>query len=229
MIDIYPAIDIYNGEAVSLENGNINKKTEYGDPLKHAIYFSKLFDKLHIVDLNGAFTGIATNMDIIKNIRKNVKSFIQLGGGFRAMESIDEGYNAGINSIIIGTASLDRKILETVSEKYNNITISMDAYNGYIKYNGWNSGTKINYHNFYEEIRGFANRFIFTSINNDGTGQISKIRKFWDDGYFIYAGGVNSIEDIKNIENAGFNGVIIGKALYTGNINEGELKCLQKE
>ncbi|WP_337860555.1 HisA/HisF-related TIM barrel protein [Ferroplasma sp.] len=229
MIDIYPAIDIYNGEAVSLERGNIDKKTVYGDPLEHAMNFSKIFNKLHIVDLNGAFTGNATNMDIVKNIRNKAKSFMQLGGGFRTPEAIQEAYNAGIDSIIIGTASLDRKILETVSEKYKNITISIDAYNGFIKYNGWNSGTKINYKDFYNEIKGLANRFIFTSINNDGTGKISDIEKFWDDGYFIYAGGVNSIDDVKRVESLGFDGVIIGKALYTGNINKGELKCLQKE
>ncbi len=145
------------------------------------------------------------------------------------MESIDAGYNMGIDSIIIGTASLDRKILEEVAEKYKNITISIDAYNGYIKYNGWANGTKINYRDFYSEVKDIAKRFIFTAINSDGTGHISRIEKFWDEGYFIYAGGVNSIDDLKQLENIGFNGAIIGKALYNGNINIEELKCLQKE
>jgi len=117
MIDIYPAIDIYNGEAVSLKNGNIEKMETFGDPTNFAMDFSSISGKLHIVDLNGAFTGNSANINFIKNIRKNVKSFIQVGGGYRTMESIDAGYNMGIDSIIIGTASLDRKILEEVAEK----------------------------------------------------------------------------------------------------------------
>ncbi len=229
MIDIYPAIDIYNGKAVSLENGNIEKKESFGDPVKFALEFSSVSDKLHIVDLNGAFTGNSINQDSIKNIRKKVKSFIQVGGGYRTIDAIDAAYNMGINSIIIGTASLDRKILEDVAEKYKNITISIDAYNGYIKYNGWANGTGITYSEFYSMVKGMANRFIFTAINSDGTGHISRIEKFWDEGYFIYAGGVNSIDDLKTLENLGFNGAIIGKALYNGNIKIEELKCLQNE
>ncbi|HIH60371.1 MAG TPA: 1-(5-phosphoribosyl)-5-((5-phosphoribosylamino)methylideneamino)imidazole-4-carboxamide isomerase [Ferroplasma sp.] len=229
MIDIYPAIDIYNGEAVSLENGDIKRKESFGDPLKFAIDFSEISGNLHIVDLNGAFTGNTANRNAIKNIRENVKSFMQVGGGFRTMESIDSGYKMGVDSIIIGTASLDRKILEEAAEKYKNITISIDAYNGYIKYNGWANGTKITYRKFYGEVQDIANRFIFTSINSDGTGHMSTIEKFWEDGYFIYAGGVNSIEDLKKLENIGFNGAIIGKALYNGNIGMEELKCLQRE
>ena len=109
MIDIYPAIDIYNGEAVSLENGKIEKIESFGDPVKFAQEFSSISGKLHIVDLNGAFTGNPANTNLIKNIRKNVKSFMQAGGGYRTIESIEAGYSLGIDSIIIGTASLDKK------------------------------------------------------------------------------------------------------------------------
>jgi phosphoribosylformimino-5-aminoimidazole carboxamide ribotide isomerase len=229
MIDIYPAIDIYNGDAVSLERGDIERKQVFGDPLRFARDFAEISGKLHIVDLNGAFTGNPVNGYAIRKIRENVNSFIQVGGGFRTLESIDEGYGMGADSIIIGTASINRKILETIADKYKNITVSIDAYGSYIKYNGWNSETKIRYRDFYSEVSDIVSRFIFTSINNDGTGRIRKMQKFWDNGYFIYAGGVNSAQDIIELEKSGFDGVIIGKAIYNGNIKIEELKCLQRE
>ncbi len=120
-------------------------------------------------------------------------------------------------------------MLENISYKFKNITISIDAYLGMVKYNGWTSSTTISYKDFYSEVSGFANRFIFTSIDRDGTGNISSLQRFWDSGYFMYAGGVNSINDLRKLELSGFNGAIIGKALYNGNISAEELICLQKE
>ncbi|WMT51125.1 MAG: HisA/HisF-related TIM barrel protein [Ferroplasma sp.] len=229
MIDIYPAIDIYRGQAVSLIRGDISTREEYGNPLPFAEKFSKISGKLHIIDLEGAFTGVPVNMNAISGIRASVPSFIQAGGGFRTQESIKTGYSAGLDSVIIGSAALDRKFLEDIASKFKNITVSIDAYNGLIKYGGWNRVTTIDYRDFYSEVSGLADRFIFTSIDRDGTGSISNIQRFWDSGYFIYAGGVGSIHDIYRIEKAGFDGVIIGKALYRGDIDVEELICLQKE
>ncbi|MEM0139203.1 MAG: HisA/HisF-related TIM barrel protein [Ferroplasma sp.] len=229
MIDIYPAIDIYNGDAVSLTQGNVEKRENFGDPVKFAESFSKISGKLHIVDLNGAFTGNAENLETIINIRQKVKAFIQLGGGLRSEESIAKAYDAGIDSVIIGTASLNDNFIDRISKIYDNLTVSIDSYDGMVRYNGWNKGTEINYINMYNKLKGKIKRFIVTSINNDGTSSIGKISKFWDDEYVIYAGGVNSKEDIKYLESAGFSGAIIGKALYNKNIKIDDLKCLQKE
>jgi phosphoribosylformimino-5-aminoimidazole carboxamide ribotide isomerase len=229
MIDIYPAIDIYREKAVSLTNGDISTGKEYGDPVAFAEKFSKISGKLHIVDLEGAFTGVPVNMKVMRAIRASVPSFIQAGGGFRTTDSIEAGYSAGLDSVIIGSAALDRKFLEDTASKFKNITVSIDAYNGLIKYGGWSKGTAIDYRDFYSEVSGFADRFIFTSIDRDGTGSISNIQKFWDSGYFIYAGGVGSTEDLYRLEKAGFNGAIIGRALYNGSITVEELICLQKE
>ena len=142
---------------------------------------------------------------------------------------METGYLSGADSIIIGSAALDRTLLENISSKFRNITVSIDAYHGMVKYNGWNTSTAINYKDFYSEVSGFASRFIFTSIDRDGTGSISAIQKFWDSGYFMYAGGVNSVNDLRKLEQSGFNGAIIGKALYNGIITVEELICLQKE
>ncbi len=229
MIDIYPAIDIYNGQAVSLTNGDIATKQEYGNPAAFAEQFSKISGKLHIVDLDGAFTGSPVNISALKKIRESVASFIQIGGGFRSTESVETGYLSGADSVIIGSAALDRRLLEDITTKFKNITVSIDAYHGKVKYNGWNSSTTINYKDFYSEVSAFADRFIFTSIDRDGTGNISGTTKFWDTGYFMYAGGVNSINDLKQLARAGFNGAIIGKALYNGSISVEDLICLQKE
>ena len=229
MIDIYPAIDIYSGQAVSLTNGDISTKKEYGNPVAFAEKFSKISGKLHIVDLDGAFTGAPVNISTLKKIRESVTSFIQIGGGFRTGESIETGYLYGADSVIIGSAALDRKLMESISSRFKNITVSIDAYQGMVKYNGWNSSTTINYKDFYSEVSGFADRFIFTSIDRDGTGNISKINKFWDKEYFMYAGGVNSLDDLRQLDQMGFNGAIIGKALYNGSITPEELTCSQKE
>ena len=181
------------------------------------------------MDLNGAFSGRPVNIPILKKIRASVASFLQIGGGFRTPESIETGYISGADSVIIGSAALDKKLLENISSKFKNITVSIDAYHGMVKYNGWNSSTTINFKDFYSEVSGFSNRFIFTSIDRDGTDKISGIQKFWDSGYFMYAGGVNSINDLQRLNAAGFDGAIIGKALYNGNISAEELICLQKE
>ncbi len=229
MIDIYPAIDIYNGEAVSLTEGKIENKQGFGDPIAFAKTFSKISGKLHIVDLNGAFTGIASNFDIALKIRNESNAFIQLGGGFRNIEAVKKALNSGINSIILGTASLNDNLMEEICPLHRNITISIDSYNGKIKYNGWNSQSNMEYTELFNNLRNKFDRFIFTSVKNDGTGSIAKIKRFWDDEYIIYAGGVNSINDIKCLEKTGFSGVIIGKALYNKTIKMEELKCLQSE
>jgi len=225
MIDIYPAIDILDGKAVSLTNGDINNKKIYGNPLDYAINFTEKIKKLHIIDLNGAFTGNKKNIKIIKEIIENVDAFVQIGGGFRTLDDINYGYKIGANSIIIGTSALNSEIIE----KSNNITVSIDVYNNNVRINGWKDNSYINYVKFYNSLNKKVNRFIYTSIKNDGTDKIENINKFWYNDYFMYAGGVNTINDIINIKNSGFSGVIIGKALYENKIKMEDLKCLQKE
>ncbi len=226
MIDIYPAIDILDGKAVSLTNGDINNKKIYGDPLYYAVKFTEKIKKLHIIDLNGAFTGNKKNIKIIKEIIENVNAFVQIGGGFRSLNDIDYGYKIGADSIIIGTSALNNEIIE---KSFNNITVSIDVYNNNVRINGWKNNSYINYIKFYNNLNKKVNRFIYTSIKNDGTDKIENINKFWDDKYFMYAGGVNTINDIINIKNSGFSGVIIGKSLYENKIKMEDLKCLQKE
>ncbi len=228
MIDIYPAIDIYNGKAVSLTNGDINNKNVYGDPVEYAMKFTEKIKRLHIIDLNGALTGNKKNIGIIQEIISNVNAFVQVGGGFRTLNDINYGYKIGADSIILGTSALNDEIIEK-SSIYSNITVSIDVFNNSIRTNGWKTNAYVNYGDFYNSLNKKINRFIYTSIKNDGTKKIEDIQKFWNSEYFMYAGGVNTVNDIINIENSGFSGVIIGKALYENGIKMEELKCLQKE
>lgn len=227
MIDIYPAIDIYNGKAVSLTNGSIKNKNVYGDPVEFAIKFTEKIKKLHVIDLNGALTGNKKNIKIIKEIVDNVDASVQVGGGFRTLNDINYGYSIGADSVIIGTSALNNEIIKNVS--YNNITVSIDVYNNNVKIKGWKEDSYINYNDFYNNLNKKINRFIYTSIKNDGTKNIENVKKFWNNEYFMYAGGVNKINDIINIKNSGFSGVIIGKAIYENNIKMEDLICLQKE
>ncbi len=217
-MDIFPAIDIYNGKAVFLTHGKLDSIKIYGDPLKYAIQFSEKYKRLHIVDLNGAFTGKQKNMDIIKKIINETGIYTQVGGGFRTLTDIENGISYGIDSIIIGTATIDDKILENIDK--NHITASIDVVNGKTAINGWND-TSMNYLELYERLKSKINRFIYTSIKSDGTFKINFGKKFWENEYFIYAGGVSNGNDLDYLGRKGFNGAIIGKALYEGELNVG--------
>ena len=215
-MDIFPAIDIYDGKAVFLTNGKLESIKVYGDPLEYAIKFSEKYKRLHIVDLNGAFTGKQKNFDIIKKIINETNVYTQVGGGFRTLGDIEKGISYGIGSVIIGTATIDDKILESIDR--NHVTASIDVVDDKTAINGWND-TSMNYMDLYKRLKSKINRFIYTSIKSDGTFKISFGKKFWENEYFIYAGGVSNQTDLDYLEKRGFSGAIIGKALYEGELN----------
>ncbi len=221
MIDIYPAIDIYNGKAVFLENGKIEKINVYGDPIYYALKFIEYFKFIHIIDLNGAIENKRKNRDIIKKIIDETGALVQVGGGLRTIDDIIDVYDLGAYSAIVGT-SVDLNI-------NRNITLSIDVYKNRVASNGWLNLTDIDYVSFYKMLKNRFSRFIYTSIGSDGKNHVNLPKRFWDDDYFIYAGGVSSIKDVINASKNGFSGIIIGKALYENKIDFGDLKCLQKE
>lgn len=216
---IYPAIDLYNGQAVRLVKGKLERIKYYGNALDIAKRFSEYTNNLHIVDLNGAFEGSPKNLDIVEEIIEKTKMNIQIGGGLRSMEVIKRAFDIGAKNIIISSKITDFNFLEKLCDKFP-ITISLDFLDGNIMTKGWTVKSKLNFYDAINTYTKYTNRFIYTDISKDGVLQgISKIPLIENNIEMIYAGGVTYISDIEEIKNKGFNGVIIGKALYENKIS----------
>jgi len=233
---ILPAIDIKDGKCVRLIKGDFEQMTSYKNtPFDQAkIYFESGFKNIHIVDLDGALKGKSSNSNIIKEIIKNFKLKIQIGGGIRTISDVDNWINNGVDKVIIGTAAVEnRDLLKTACEKFKNkIAISLDVKDGFIFLSGWKKQTNILAADFIKEIQNFGvSRIIYTDINKDGTKQGPNIKDTIELSSkvkipFIISGGISSIDDIKKIKllnNSNIEGVIVGKSIYDGDIKINEL------
>jgi len=236
---IFPAIDIKDGKCVRLIKGDFNQMTSYEkSPFDQAkIYFQNGFNNIHIVDLDGALQGKASNSNIVKEILKNLKLKIQIGGGIRTIDDVDNWVKSGVDKVIIGTAAVENKdLLKTVCEKFKNkIAVSLDVKDGFIFLSGWKKQTNILATNFLKEIQNFGvSRIIYTDINKDGTKEGPNIKDAIELSNkvkipFIISGGISSIEDIKKIKslnNPNIEGIIVGKSIYDGDV---KIKELAKE
>ena len=234
---IFPAIDIKGGKCVRLLKGDFNNITEYDkSPVDQAHEFCSLgFYNIHLVDLDGALGKISDNKNIIKEIAKKNKIKIQIGGGIKTLEHIRKLIDLGVDKVIIGTAGIDNiDFLKIACAKFNNkIALSLDVRKGYIALSGWKKQTNILASDYIKKIESInISRIIYTDINKDGTKtgpnlqdtvNLSSLTKI----PIVVSGGVSSIEDVINIKKNKFKnieGVIIGKAIYDGNINIRELK-----
>lgn len=222
---IYPAIDLMNKRVVRLFKGKKERVKIYGDPLKIAEEFAHYFSSIHIVDLDGAFSGAPKNLDIAKLIIENTHLNVEIGGGFRDFKSIEEAYKIGVRNVIIGTRAFDLDFLNKVVNEFKGITVSIDVKGNSVFVKGWEEKEGISPKDAYRILKRFVRRFVYTSIESDGTlTGIKRIKKFWKDEEFIYAGGVSSINDIEELKKIGFSGVIVGKAIYENYIPLDKLK-----
>jgi len=239
MMIIFPAIDIKDGKCVRLIKGDFNQMTSYGkSPFDQAkIYFQNGFSNIHIVDLDGALQGKPSNSNVVKEILKNFKIKIQIGGGIRTIDDVDNWVKSGVDKVIIGTAAVENKdLLKTACEKFKNkIAISLDVKDGLIFLSGWEKKTNILAADFLKEIKNFGvSRIIYTDINKDGTKEGPNIKDTIELSNkvkipFVISGGISSIEDIKKIKslnNSNIEGIIVGKSIYDGDI---KIKELAKE
>ena len=233
---IFPAIDIKDGKCVRLIKGDFNQMTSYEkSPFDQAkIYSQHGFKNIHIVDLDGALQGRPSNSNVVKEILKNFKLKIQIGGGIRTIDDIDNWVKSGVDKVIIGTAAVEnRDFLKAACEKFENkIAISLDVKDGIIFLSGWKKQTNILAADFLKEIQNFGvSRVIYTDINKDGTKKGPNIKDTIELSNkvkipFIISGGISSIEDIKKIKslnNSNIEGVIVGKSIYDGDIKINEL------
>ena len=237
---IFPAIDIKNKKCVRLLKGDFNNETIYvQSPFEQASRYKEVgLTNLHIVDLDGALSGELVNFETVNKIVKELKIRVEIGGGIRSLKNIDTYLNLGVDKVILGSAAIkDPSFLEEACKKFNGkIALGLDAKKGLIAVSGWKESTNISAENFLKEVNEFGfSRIIHTDIERDGTKtrpnieeslKLAKISK----APLVISGGIASIEDVKKIkalEKFNIEGVIIGKAIYDGDVKLNELSEIE--
>jgi len=226
---IYPAIDLYDGKAVRLIRGDYEQMTVYSDsPVSTALDFAKAGAvSLHVVDLNGARDGVPVNFDLIKRIAAVSGLSIQVGGGIRTEEDIKNYLDAGIDRVILGTAAVATPgfLLAMVSTYTEAIAVSVDIKDGYVAIKGWTEVSNLDAFGFCRTVEAIGVRtLICTDISKDGLLSGTNIELYRTlreelDIKIIASGGVTSLDEIKTLSGLGMDGVILGKVLYTGNLD----------
>ncbi len=229
---IFPAIDIKDKKCVRLLKGNFENKKVYDlSPLDQAKKYKDFgFNYIHIVDLDGALTGETVNLNIIEEIVKSLNIKIEVGGGIRSIENLKNYIDIGVDKVIVGSAAVkNKKFLSEACDKFKDqIALGLDAKNGFIAISGWKEETKLKALDFVSSVNNYdLSRIIYTDINRDGTKtspnldetiKVAEISK----APVIVSGGVSTIKDIENIKkikNKNIEGVVIGKAIYDGDID----------
>ena len=233
---IFPAIDIKDKKCVRLIKGDFDNKTEYKiSPIDQASkYKDHGFQNLHIVDLDGALTGKTINLDIIQQIVSKYDLKIEIGGGIRSLDSIKQYIDAGVEKVILGSGAIKNKeFLKEACENFKTqIALGLDAKDGNLSVSGWKENLNVKTIDFLQEVNSYGvSRIIYTDINRDGmkTGpnfdETVKIAEL-SNCPVVISGGVSSINDIKKakeLNNKKIEGVIVGKAIYDGDIKLDEL------
>ena len=234
---IFPAIDIKDKKCVRLIKGNFENKTEYEmSPIDQASKYKDYgFKNLHIVDLDGALTGETVNLDIIQDIISKSELNIEIGGGIRNFKSVQKYIDFGVEKVILGSIAIkDKNFLKEACKKFpNKIALALDAKDGCLSVSGWKENSNQSTLDYLKEVNDYGvSRLIYTDINRDGMKlspnfeETSKVADI-SNCPVIISGGVSSIDDIKKAKSLkNIEGIIVGKAIYDGDI---KLKELVKE
>jgi len=229
IIEIIPAIDIRQGQCVRLYQGNFDQETVFSDdPVEVALQWQSLgAPRLHIVDLDGALSGEVHNLDIITEIASAVLVPTQLGGGIRQLKTIERLLKAGVERVILGTAAVeDPNLIKQACQRFReSIIVGIDARDGYISTHGWRQETELKVVELAQAmLKVGVRRFIYTDINRDGTltepnfsataELVNAVKQ-----PVIASGGISSLNHLKMLRALGVEGAIVGKALYTGDID----------
>ena len=233
---IFPAIDIKDKKCVRLIKGDFENKTEYEtSPIDQAKKYQDYgFKDLHIVDLDGALTGRTVNLDIIQEVVSKHDLKIEIGGGVRTLDSIKKYVDVGVDKVILGSAAIKNKeFLKEACEKFKGqIALGLDAKDGNLSVSGWKENLNVKTADFLKEVNDYGvSRIIYTDINRDGMktspnfDETIKIAEL-SNCPVVISGGVSSINDIKKakeLNNNKIEGIIVGKAIYDGDIKLEEL------
>lgn len=229
MIEIFPAIDLHNGQAVRLKQGDYNQvEVFFKNPLEVLQFFTENKSKnLHIVDLDGAKDGTTQNYEVIKELVEKSNFFIQVGGGIRDEERIKKYINLGVDRVILGTIAVENEeFLRDMVQKYGDkIAVSVDAKNEKVAVKGWTKTVEINSIEFCQKLSNIGVKtIIYTDISKDGmlTGTnldvYLKLSKLVNSN-IIASGGITFLDEIKVLNENKIYGAIVGKAIYSGSLN----------
>jgi len=229
---IIPAIDLREGKCVRLVEGRLDRETVYSDD---PVAVARLWEdqgarRLHVVDLDGAFSGSPKNMEIIRGILTAVSIPVQVGGGIRDMAVIEELLNLGVSRVILGTAAIiNPGLVAEACRRYDEaVVVGIDARNGKVAIEGWGVTAEKNTLELAAEMKAVGvKRVVFTDIWRDGTLQGPNLAAIEEVARatgmkIIASGGVSTLEDLralKMLEPLGVEGVIMGKSLYAGTVS----------
>jgi len=222
-------VDIKGGQCVRLYQGDYEQETVFSDdPLEVALKWqAKGAPRLHIVDLDGAVEGELRNLDIIREIARAALIPVQLGGGIRRLETIEKVLKEGVDRVVLGTAAVENAdvVVEACRKFRDSIVVSVDAHEGQVATHGWRQTTELTALALIRAMLKLGvKRFIYTDISRDGTltePNFDAISEVIDStrAPVIAAGGIASLNHLKMLQKLGAEGAIVGKALYTGDID----------
>ena len=235
-IELIPAIDIIDGKCVRLTKGDYDQKTVYGEPLDMALEFERIgFNRLHVVDLDGAKSKHIVNDAVLKAITANTSLTVDFGGGIKTDEDIEKAFAAGAAMVTVGSIAVTNPdLFMDWLEKYgaDRMILGADVRHGKISINGWKEDSDEDLLPFLKKYVDAGVKYVIcTEISKDGTlagpaiDLYKSVMRVYPELHLIASGGVSSKEDIEALDRAGIPAVVFGKAIYEGKINLKELLC----
>ena len=229
-MEVIPAIDLRAGRCVRLYQGDYDRETVYSDdPVRVALEWQEMgARRIHLVDLDGAASGVQANLDVVKRIANEVDAPIQLGGGIRNLSAAESILDMGVQRIILGTSAVENpSLVEQACRRFgaDAVIVGVDARDGMVAVRGWRETSSTSALDLIHSMAALGvKRFIYTDIARDGTlsspnfNAIEAIVQECD-SFLVASGGVSSLEHIRRLDSLGLEGAIVGKALYSGDID----------
>lgn len=236
-MQILPAIDIKEGQVVRLFKGDFNQKTVVNPDVigQSKIFAQAGIDFIHVVDLDGAFDGRATNRDLIAKLKKESGLGVEVGGGIRTLEQIEDYLAVGIDRVIIGSMAVKNPdFVKAPLEKFGSdkVVVGIDAKNGMVATEGWLETSNVDYISLAKAMEKIGvTLFVYTDIDRDGTltgpnfEHYDRLVAELTTAKVIASGGIAEQSDLVKLQQIGVAGTIVGKAYYNGNISLEELKA----